>query len=94
MINECIEKLMNKKRQFNNVDSTEVNKEEVLIVYENQMNEQYKKDEKIIKDIISNTGKTTDHYKRLKIIIYYLNCKVKNIIMKNNINHKNDKLTT
>ena len=29
VINECIEKFMN-KRQFNNINSTEVNKEEVL----------------------------------------------------------------
>ena len=42
MINKCIEKYMNKK-QCNNENSTEVNKDEVLIFYENQMNEQYKK---------------------------------------------------
>ena len=77
VINECIEKITN-KRQFNNINSTEVKKEEVLIVYENQMNDQYKKDKKIIKDIISNNVKTTDHDKRLKNIIYYRNCKVKN----------------
>ena len=58
-----MEKLMDKK-QCNNV-----NKEEVLIFYENRMNEQYKKAEKIIKDIISNNVKTTDHKKRIKIII-------------------------
>ena len=55
------------------------------------MNDQYKKDEKII---IRNNVKTTDHNKKLKIIIYYRNCKVKNLIMKNNITQKNDKLST
>ena len=70
------------KRQFNNINNTEVDKE-VLIVYENQMNDHYKKDEKIIKDIISNNVKTTDHNKRLKIIIYYRYCKV------NKSNHEN-----
>ena len=73
------------KRQFNNINSTEVDKEEVLVVYDNQMNDQYTTDEKIIKDIISNNVKTTDHNKRLKIIIFYRNCKVKNLFMKNNI---------
>ena len=34
VINECIEKFMNKK-QFNIVNSTEGNKEEVLLFYEN-----------------------------------------------------------
>ena len=58
------------------------------------MNDQYKKVEKIIKDIISNNVKTTDHNKRLKGRIYYRNCKVKNLIMKNNITHKNDKFST
>ena len=57
------------------------------------MNDQYKKDEKIIKDIISSNVKITDHNKRLKIVIYYRNCKVKNL-MKNNITHKNYKLST
>ena len=39
---------MNKK-QCNNVNSTEVNKEEVLRFYENQMNDKFKTDEKIMK---------------------------------------------
>ena len=58
------------------------------------MNEQCKKDEKLIKDIISNNDKNTDHNKKMKIIIYNRNCKVKNRIMKNNITGKNDKLAT
>ena len=33
------------------------------------MNEQYKKDEKLMIDIISNNVKTTYHTKKLKIII-------------------------
>ena len=47
-----------------------VNKEEVLIFYENQMNEQYKNDEKLILDIISNNVKTTDRYKKKIYIIH------------------------
>ena len=58
------------------------------------MNEQYKKDEKLIKDIISNNVKTTDHNKKMKIIIYNRNCKIKNLIMKNNITGKTYKLVT
>ena len=37
---------------------------EVLIFYETQMNEKYKKDEKLIKDIISHNVKTTDYNKK------------------------------
>ena len=44
------------------------------------MNEQYKKDKKLLKNIISNNVKTTDHNKKMKIIIYYRNCKVKNVV--------------
>ena len=58
------------------------------------MNEQCKKDEKLMIDIISNNVKTTDHNKKLKIIIYYHHCKVKNLIIINNIISKNDKLAT
>ena len=81
---------MNKK-QCSNVNSTKVNKE-VLIVYENQMNDRYKKDEKKIKHIVSNNVMTTDHNKRMQIIMYYRNCKLKYLILKNNITRKNHKL--
>ena len=40
------------------------------------MNEQNKKDEKIIKDIISNNFKIADNNKKMIIILYYRNCKV------------------
>ena len=56
------------------------------------MNEQYKKDEKIIKHIVSNNVMTTDHNKRMQIIMYYRNCKLKYLILKNNITRKNHKL--
>ena len=34
------------------------------------MNEQFKKDKKFIKNIIGNNFKTTDHNKKMRIIIY------------------------
>jgi len=45
-IEECIEK---HKRKLQN---TEAPKQQITVYYENQMNEQYKEDEKIINDII------------------------------------------
>ena len=51
------------------------------------MNEQYKKDEKLMIHIISNNVKTTDHNKKLKFSIYY-HCKVKILIIINNIIRK------
>ena len=48
---------------------------------------------KIIKDI-SNNVIATDNNKTMKIIVYYRNCTVKTLIMKNNITRKNYKLGT
>ena len=47
------------------------NKEQLKLFYENQMNYQYKKDEKIIKDIIKKNVKSIDDNKVICIIIYY-----------------------
>ena len=47
------------------------------------MNSQYKKDEKIMKNIKRKNVKNVDHNKDITTIIYYCNRKV-NIIMTNN----------
>ena len=57
------------------------NKEQFKLFYENQMNYQYKKGEKIIKDFIKKNIKPIDDNKVICIIIYYCNIKVKNLIM-------------
>lgn len=53
------------------------------------MSSQYKKDEKIMKDIIKRNVSTTDPNNKLKFCIYYKNLKTKNLIMKNNITQEN-----
>ena len=58
----------------------------------NQMNSQYKKDEKIMKNIIRQNVKSVDHNKDITTIIYYCNRKVNNIIMTNNLNRNEDPL--
>ena len=83
---------MNEK-QCNNVNSIvfierKFNKV-VVIFYGHQMNQQCKKDEKIIKAIISNNVKTKDSNSIMKIIIYYHNCNVKKLIVINKITRKN-----
>ena len=51
IINQPIEKNLNRK--CNNMENLiGTNKEQLKLFYENQMNYQYKKDEKSIKDII------------------------------------------
>ena len=57
------------------------------------MNSQYKKDEKIIKDIIKKNVKTFDNNKNITTIIHYCNRKVYNVIMTNNLNSNDDSLT-
>ena len=57
------------------------------------MNYQYKKDEKIIKDIIKKNVKRIDDIKVICIIIYYCNIRVKNLIMANDLTRNKHKLT-
>ena len=52
------------------------------------MNEQYKKDELIIKDIKKNV--TDNNSYKIGTHIYYRNQKVNNLIIKNNLTQKND----
>jgi len=56
------------------------------------MNDQYKKDEKIMKDILKQHVNTNNENEKLELIIYYSNVKTKNLIMKNNSNKTTDKM--
>ena len=62
----------------------------IKLYYENQMNNQYKKDEKIMKDIIRKNVKPANENDKMELIIYYRNIKTKNLIMKNNIASNNN----
>ena len=61
-------------------------KEKVNLYYQNQMNDGYKMDEKVLKTIIRNNVKSTDSEKKVNLIIYYKNLKTINLIMQNNSN--------
>ena len=51
VIEECINKFFNKLNTNHNNNNLE-NKQAINLYYENQINHNYRKDEKIIKDII------------------------------------------
>jgi hypothetical protein len=55
------------------------------------MNDQYKKDENILKDIIKQNVKPNDINDELDIIIYYKNMKTKSLIMKNDLTQPTDR---
>ena len=57
---------------------------ELKIYYENQMHQNYKLEERIIKDLIYENTKCVNPQEKLTLIIYYKNLKTSNLIMKNN----------
>ena len=67
-----------------NEENEKERKGDINIYYRNYMSTAYKTDEKVIKDIIRKNVKTKDSNKKLNLIIYYQNSKVKNMVMTNN----------
>jgi len=85
VIDECITKFQNKLTN-NRTEPPNLNDGNVFkVYYNNQMNMQYLKDEKAIKDIINNNIKTTNAADKIQLIVYYNSRKTKNLIMKNKI---------
>ena len=60
------------------------NKPKVKIYYRNYMNEGYKVDERVLKDIISKGVKSKNDDKDIQLVIYYKSKKVRDFVMKNN----------
>ena len=54
----------------------------------------YKKDEKVIKDIMKQNVKPTNESEKYDVMIYYKNLKTTNLIMKNNMTRSQDPLMT
>ena len=81
LINEIITTFITNKRTTESPDTTSVPKEKINIFYENQMNQQYKKDEKILKYIIKKNVKPANNTQEINTIIYYTNLIVNNLIM-------------
>ena len=57
----------------------------IKVYYANQMNNNYKTDEKVIKNIIKNKVTPKDSTTRMELIIYYKNQKTRQLVMKNNL---------
>ena len=89
-MNEIITTFINKKRTTEPPDTTAVPKEKINMFYENQMNPQYMKDEKILKDIINKNVKPANNTHEINTIIYYKNPKVDNLIMYNDLTKDTD----
>ena len=71
-------------------DTTFVPREKINIYYENQMNPQYKKDEKILKDIVKKNVLPANINQEINTIIYYKNLKVNNLIIYNDLTKVTD----
>jgi hypothetical protein len=54
------------------------------IIYQNQMNRGYKVDERVLQSIIHNNTKSTTDNGKIKLLIYYKNKKIQNLLMNNN----------
>ena len=85
-MDDCTNIFLNKLTTNN--DNNSVNKHVIKLYYENQMNPNYKKEEKFIQNIAKGNVKTTDINSKLTLIIYYCNAKVINLIMVNNLTKK------
>ena len=57
----------------------------IKIFYQNQMNDNYKIDERILQDILQNNIKCNNNNEKIKIIFYYKNIKTSNLVIKNNL---------
>jgi len=80
IIDDSIDKFLNKAMQCPSNDQQEQN---INLFYESQMTSQYRSEEKRIKSIISDNIKPAIDGTNVKLIIYYRNRKLKDLIIKN-----------
>ena len=64
------------------------------IYYQNQFSNSYKTDERIIKQIVKDNTKCVNESDLLKITIYCKTHTINNLISKNNLSHKSNRLKT
>lgn len=57
------------------------------LMYENQMNDSYKTDERVLRDIIHRNCDPVSADDKLKLTIFYKSPKVSGLVMKNNLSH-------
>lgn len=87
LIDNTIKKfLANKLRTEHNQEN---NKEVIKLFYENQMTSNYKVEEKQLQNIINQNIKPTPNTE-IRLLIYYKNMKLKNIVMRNKYHKPED----
>ena len=79
---EVMDKWYNTTNANNN--NNETNTPDIKVFYRNQFHHNYRRDEKALRDIITENVKTTNDNVKMKFIIFYSNKKTANLIMKNN----------
>ena len=89
---EFDKELLKFRNNINNNINTTPNGTTHKIYYCNQMSTAYKTDEKVLNRIISANTKFVNPNDKLKLVTYYKNKKVKNLVMKNNPTKKSDAL--
>ena len=57
------------------------------LLYENQMNDAYKTDERVLRNIIRRNCDPTSDNDKLNLTVYYKSPKVSGLVMKNNLSH-------
>ena len=67
LVDQCIDSFLQSQSQQNSCDE----KAKIVAYYQNQMHCNYKKDEKILKDIIKHNVKPTNNQEELDVIVYY-----------------------
>jgi len=82
LVESTIKRYLDKK--ITNIPNQEMN-DPIKIYYANQMNSQYKKDEKVLGDIIKRHVKTVDNDDRIQLNVYYTNKRTSSLFMKNNV---------
>jgi uncharacterized protein (DUF1778 family) len=77
--------ISNYRARQNQTDNEQKSNESIItIYYQNQMTEGHKTDERVLKSIVLNNIRSTTTADRIKLLIYYKNMKIRNLIMKNN----------
>ena len=84
IVEKHIKYFLNKKM----TNKTTINNN-IKIFYKNQFHENYKMDERIIKNIIENNVKCRNQNNNIKLIFFYKNLKTSNLVIKNNLSSMN-----
>ena len=82
MVDEQIKKFLDKKLSHKEHNQ---DKKTIKVYYQGQTHKNYKLDERIIENIVSDNTKCIDKNSKLKIIFFYKNKKASNYIMKNDM---------